>query len=232
MSKFFLIALASLVLVFSFSAAEAEPRSITVSGSGNIRFPPDMARFTVGAITEASTAGVAFKNASAAGKKILAAVMSGFSIPRDNVQTREVTVHPVYGKRGRNTKVPQITGYRATHRIEIRVGDLDILGRLFDALVKNGANTFSGLSFFIKEAAAQKDEALKKAFADAKRKAHILATAAGKKIGRVLQIEEQGADPVRPQMMSFQAVERSGVSPGTIEVKASVRVVFEFADGP
>ena len=105
--------------------------------------------------------------------------------------------------------------------------DLDAAGKVIDAAVAAGENTVYGPSLSLSDASKLYREALKKAVADARDRASVLAAAAGRELGRVTAISE-GGSVVIP--LAEKAVADSGapVVSGPQETTASVTVSFEL----
>jgi hypothetical protein len=73
------------------------------------------------------------------------------------------------------------------------------------------------------------DEARGKAMAEAKRKAELLAQAAGAKLGRVTSISEESAALPQPRLYARAEMAVSTPVPiaaGEVEIKATLRVVY------
>jgi uncharacterized protein YggE len=123
---------------------------------------------------------------------------------------------------------PRITGYVATNSLRVTVRDLDGLGPLLDAAVSDGANTMDGLMFEVSELSDRQDEARAKAVEDARRKAAILATAAGAELGQVLSISEGVLQGGPVPMFETALAERSSVpvAAGQMDIAVTIRAVF------
>jgi uncharacterized protein YggE len=213
------------------AAAEDQVPSIAVTGSGRVRAAPDMARVSAGVVSEAPRAADAVRDNNAAMQKVTAALAAA-GIEKKHVQTSQFDVSPVYADApGRMHGTPEITGYRASHQLAVQVHGVDRVGAVLDALVGAGANQLGGVSFEIAEPAPLLDEARKKAFADARRKAELYAREAGVALGRVLRVDETGGRPPIP--VAFGRMEAAAapppVAPGELELGAEATVVWSLA---
>ena len=108
-------------------------------------------------------------------------------------------------------------------------------GVKFVGAVNAGVNTSSGLQFEVSDPSKGRDEGLRAAFADARAKAALLASAAGRTLGRAVTIAEgaQVAPPQYPRPMAMRAEAASvasdvPVESGTQENVYTVSVVFEI----
>lgn len=176
--------------------AEEKPmsRTITVSASGSVMAEPDVARLTAGLVTEGATAAAALAANTVAMRKVVDEVKAQ-GVDAKDIQTTSFHVEPVmtHPKDG----APRISGYRVSNQVTVSVSKLDSVGNVLDRLVTAGANQVYGLSFEVSKAETLKDEARKMAVANARRRAELLAAAAGAQVGQVVQIAEdaEGGPP-------------------------------------
>ena len=102
------------------------------------------------------------------------------------------------------------------------------LGGLLDKLVTLGANRISGLSFDVAQAEELRDEARKRAVANARRRAELFAAAAGVALGRVLVISEdsQHVAPRGPMLARSQMAASVPIAEGAQEFTARVTITY------
>src|SRR6185503_10040001 len=97
-----------------------------------------------------------------------------------------------------------------------------------------GVNTASGLNFEVSDPARGREQGLRAAFDDAKAKAGLLAQAAGRTLGRALQISEGVQQPpptpypVRAMAMEAKAAQDVPVEAGTQELSFTITATFEL----
>ena len=89
-----------------------------------------------------------------------------------------------------NTEV--IVGYTANNTLSVRTTDIDNVGALIDAAFAAGANTLDNVQFTVQDDSEAREQALTKAVEDARRKADVLAAAAGLQIASIESIAESG----------------------------------------
>lgn len=207
----------------------AEPRTITVQGTGEVATSPDMAEVTVGVTREAPTAEPALTGVATAMEHVLRAARS-FDIADRDIQTRSVNVQPRYARPpgARPGEAAKISHYVATYQVHLRIRDIGKLGVILDALVAAGANQMHGVQFTLSDPKTAMDEARRKAVADARARAELYAAASGVKLGKVLRIAEASTAGPRPLMMTASAIEARSVpiAPGETTIRANVRMVF------
>jgi len=215
--------------------AEELPRTISVSGQGKAGTPPDMATIRTGVVTQAATAREALTANNRAMEKVMS-VLKQRNIAGKDIQTSGFSVYPEYrqtGSRGGPRK-NEITGYRVTNNVSVKVRNLPRLGEILDGLVQAGSNQLSGVSFRLSDPRAITNVARKNAIDDARARAELYAQATGVKVGKVISISEQSIQPPRPM---FQArgfggamAESVPIATGEQQVTATINVMYELLD--
>ena len=202
-------------------------RLITVSATGYAYAEPDRATVSTGVAAEADTAAAALS----ANTELMQKVVDGLKesgIDAKDIQTSNFNVEPRYTN-PRDGTPPVINGYRVSNQVSVLVRDLKGLGGLLDRLVTLGANQIGGLSFEVSKAETQKDEARKEAVANARRRAELLATAAGAEVGEVVTIsEEMSYGGPRPVAMRAAKAESVPIEAGTETLEARVTVTWKL----
>ena len=207
------------------------PRRITVEGQGRIEAAPDMATITLGVTSQARKAGDAMRETSR-GVAAMLKRLTGLGVAPKDIQTRSVTLNPVWSNRSASSGTGNsITGFSASNTVLVRVRNLEALGAVLDAVVADGANTFSGLRFSLQNPEPLAVRARQDAVRYAMAKATQIAQAAGISTGRILSISAH--DRGGPVVMEMAAARLSGpvpVAPGEVTVTESVTLVVEIAD--
>ena len=221
--------LAAAVLLVTFASplrAEERPmhRLITVSASGYADAEPDRATISAGVAAEAETAAAALSANTELMQKVIAGLKES-GIDAKDIQTRNFNVEPRYTNPRDGT--PTIDGYRVSNQVTLVVRDLKALGGLLDKLVSLGANQVNGLAFEVSKAETLKDEARKEAVANARRRAELLAAAAGADLGEVVTItEEMRYGGPRPMAMRAARADAVPIEAGTETLEARVTVTW------
>ena len=119
-------------------AADAEKRTITVTGQGTVTAAPDVAVVTLGVVTQARSAREALSRNTSAMQNLMKALMDQ-AIEEKDLQTSNFSVQPryVYPKRQSSgeQKPPRIVGYTVSNQLTGIIRDLDRLGETLDAAV-------------------------------------------------------------------------------------------------
>ncbi len=217
-----------------------EPRTVSVQGVGKIGAKPDVVHIQLGVTSEAPTA----KDALAANNEAmnrLFQVVKERGIAEKDVQTSHIQVMPQYSqprppRPGEEPKefIPRIIGYRVDNSVSIRSRQIDKLGALLDAVVEGGANQIHGISFRIDDDDKLEAEARKRAMADAKEKAALIAGEAGLVVGPPIRIVEQSGPQLMsdfapaPRMRAMAAAAPMPVAAGEQDVTVSISVIYEL----
>jgi len=220
----------------SITLAVSSPRpSISVTGRGEIMARPDILEITAGVHTRGASAQAAARENGDVMNRILAALKE-HGIAEKDVQTTRLSVSPQYNQpnpRSHEEYVPRIVGYVVENQVRIVSRRLDQAGPLLDAVMNAGANQVHGVQFRIEHPEKLYDEARKRAMADAKGKAMLLAGEAGVVVGPPRSISEHEGNVVQPQPM-FRAAAMAGsapmlpVAPGEERISVNVSVVYEL----
>ena len=224
------LAFAALALATQPVAAQAPPPAISVSGEANVSVTPDFAQVEGGVTSDAKTAREASEANNAAMGKVLLA-LKGAGIDENDYQTSRLSLQPQYAPVTPNRTTPQISGYRASNRVIIKVRDVTKVANVIDTLVGAGANEIGGINFIVTQASKALDEARAKAVADARRKAEIYAKAAGVTLGEAINITEEGAAAPPPVFRGKIAAPMAAgspapVAPGQEQLSITVNVTW------
>jgi len=220
---------------------EHQPPSITVTGTGKIFAVPDVAEISVGVRTDAPTAAKALAENSQLMAKLLERLKEQGVAAKD-VQTSQVQVSPQYSQPGGREPaggaefIPRLVGYRVDNTVQITARKVDKLGGLLDSLVQAGANQVYGISFRVDEPEKLLDEARKRAVADAKHKAELIAGEAGVVLGSPLRIDVEGEAPSPApkryfgREMAMMAAAPTPVAAGEQELRVNVHIIYRIKE--
>jgi uncharacterized protein YggE len=209
-------------------ALAADPRTIAMTGHGEIKAVPDQAQVSAGVTTSAATAAQTLAANSARMRGVFAA-LEKMGVPQKNIQTSNFSVSPQYTN-GENNGPRRLTGYQVSNEVMVRLDDVAKLGNALDALVAAGANQMNGISFSIQNSGPMLEKARADAFGDARARAETYAKAAGVSLGPILSISEGGGEAPRPlyRMAASFAGAPAPVAAGEQSVSADVSVVWEI----
>lgn len=222
------------IIIFSFnSTAAAEERipTISVNGEGVVEVAPDRATISLGVVTrDKNAAKVQNDNAKIASEIIKSVAALG--IDKKNIRTGNYSFHQ-YFRNDNNRRVAD--GYEANNTVIVIVDDLNLVGKVIDAALANGANNVDSLEFGIKDKSKLQNEAIRLAVRDARAKAEVVAAELGKNIIGVLNVSVNSGYISAPRaskmFMADMAAENSVATPiesGMLNCSASVHVDFEI----
>ena len=229
-----LVAIAVLAVGLAGTArAQDEPAALVVNGQGVSTAAPDMATLRTGVLGEGESAGDAIDALSAGLDPVMAALAEAGIAPVD-IQTGSLQLSPVYDDsevepRGPGTP-PRIVGYRAESLLSVRVRDLDALSGVIDRVVTEGANRLDGIGFGLADPVAAEDAALAAAVEDAMRRAAVMAAAAGRRLGPILEVTETGGGGQPTMMRAAMESDAVAIAPGELEIQQQVRLRIALAE--
>lgn len=236
------ITLAALVFGAGSVPAEAQqpttsttPRTIRVTGTGEVQRAADEAHIDLAVETVASTAREAGEQNARQMERVIRALVAA-GIPRREIETRNYSLYPEYAPpppQPREEQQPEIRGYRASNMVSVRTQDLARVGQLIDVALRAGANRLDSVRFSLRDADAAQAEATRRAVERARQSAENIATALGVQLGPVLDASTT-TDLVRPvpyMMRDAREMAQAGapptpIQPGEQTVTATVSVVF------
>lgn len=231
------LVVAALLIAAPLAAQEAagKPRTITVDATGHVERAPDRVVLAFAAETTGKTA-VEASQANARAMHQLLGALSDAGVPKDRIHTQRLSLQPQYAqpKPGERSE-PQIIGYRASNQVQVTLEQVDRAGSIVDAAVGAGANRVSGIWFELADPESARIEALRQAVSQARAEADAIARALGETLGPVLSASTEG--PPSPMLTRARAVTLeaspvpTGVEPGTIDVSATVHLVFSLGGG-
>ena len=179
--------LLAIMLAIASSAAFADTK-ITVKGTGEVRVSADTAVISLGVNARDKDVLTAQQKVNESIAAIRQALID-HGVKEENINTEFINIYAIYDY---NNDQEQLAAYNASSTLAIRVTDMESVGTLIDICFAAGANTLNGISFSASDTEEANTEALKKAVADATKKAEIMAESAGLKITGIEVISEGG----------------------------------------
>ena len=240
MKKYGLLKIAAAGLAFLlagtllFALSKPENTGIQVTGTGIVSIKPDTASIRLAVVTEDNEAAkAAAKNAELTDAVIKAVQKAG--IAAEDTATRNYSLYR-QSRYNSATGTNEYRGYRVSNDLTVTVRDIAHTGKIIDAALQAGANELSDISFYAQDTSAAYEQARTQAFLHAQNAAEALSTAAGKKLGKALFIEEyqnhsayrNSADYVLEERARKMSSVSTPITPGETEVSVTLRVVFEF----
>lgn len=211
------------------SAPRANPRQVTVVGSGQVQGVPDTLTADVGIEFTAPDVTAAMNQTNDRQQAVINALV-GAGVERKDISTTEVTLQPQFNNPEPNGTAT-ITGYRATNAVTVKIHPPDAASRMLALIVGTGgdATRIRSVSYSIADDSQLVKDARTRAFNDAKNRAEQYAQLSGLRLGRVLSISEAtepaaGGPPAPPKAMPSAVP----LEPGQQTVSFSVTAVWEL----
>lgn len=204
---------------------QANPRQVTVVGSGQALGQPDTATADVGIEVVAPGVAAAMNAGNQRAQAVLDALRAR-GIEAADIRTTAVGVAPQYGENS------QVTGYRATNSVQVTIRDLDAAPGALAAVVNAGGDgaRIDAVRFSIADDSALVSQARARAFEDAKARAGQYAQLSGLSLGEVISISETAeGDTPRPLPAPREAMAADvPLEPGQQTVGLTVTAVWEL----
>ena len=197
-------------------------RSVSVTGQGEARVPPDCAVVRVSAVHRAPGVAEALAGADSSAEAI-AATARGFTTP-ERVATTSLQLWSDRDEDGRPS------GFQARHSLVVRCPDIDAAGGLLTALADavGGRLEIEGVSLEVADQSAALVAAREAAYADAVDRATHLAGLAGAELGEVQAVAEGGGVGSPGVRMAKAMSASASFQPGETAVLSSVTVTFQL----
>ena len=207
--------------------AGAKPGTLAVTGEGEIRVRPDIAILGVNVVTSAKTAQEAVQR-NAEKMSAVVEALRDMGIRPAELQTVGYDVIPILDQDEKSPTFGRILEYRVVSQLRVRV-DVEQAGEVIDCAVAAGANMTSGVRYGVRDETAVRSRALESAVRAARRDADVVAKAVGVKIRDSEMVEiNMGGMPIFFREMALPKAGNMStpIEPGTIEIRASVRIVY------
>lgn len=215
-----------------------EPSTLRVTGSSRLLQAADMLVLQVGVVTRHADAQKAVRD-NAEKMQLVVAALKKAGLTEKEFQTGRFSVVPQYSVPPKNPDPnwqATIVGYEVHNSLKIQSAQMELAGALIDSVVKEGSNTIDEVSFTLRDTEQAQARAIGEAVRQARVYADSAAQAANVSLKGVLEMEVNPSfNPVRPMRMEKFAAggfndASTALSPGDVEVTASVTIVYQLKD--
>lgn len=223
-----------------YVSSQAPEHTISVSASATQRVSPDLLLIQLRVQTEAANAAQSQADNARVSDELRTA-LRGVGVQDSDLETTSYSVDPVYRSvqrcdGGECHWTSELTGYRTTHSLSVRLTDLTKGGQVIDAAATAGTNqTFTdSVQFTLKDETrmAVQRSLLQNASVEAGAKARSIATGLGTTVGRVFSASEAYSyypTPNYRDLSAAGAAPTTALSPGQVDVSVSVNVQYEIS---
>lgn len=211
-------------LAWSATARAEEPGGIHVSGVGEVRVVPDMARVTLEVRREGEDAAALKRELDAATEAVLS-LTRDLDIAERDVTAAAVQIFPRYRP---DDGAP--AGVIASRSVEVTVRDLEDLGALINGALERGANGVGGVQLDASNRPDLERQALDLAIDDAVHEARQMAKRFDVTLGALTDASTSSHAP-QPLMMEAAAASRfakDSVAPGELSIRRDVQATFSI----
>lgn len=218
------------------AADEARPRTVSVSGTGEVAAEPDQARVTLGVEARRPTLAEARSEVSATVERVLA-LCRNLGIDPKRVNATRVQIQPEYSWNEKDRK-RVLLGYLVSRQVQVELRDLELLGTLLERAVDAGVNQVNDPMLDSSRRSELERDALAKAVQDARLNADTLARAAGATLGPVRTLNGATSPPVVPMYRRQVAMADAAMAPeatyqaGEMKFTASVNAEYDLVVKP
>lgn len=231
-----LSALLALTMISCTTLPESNtsPRTVSVSGSGEVALSPDMATFSVSFSNTAETTKEAQELTNNAMQRVYDILENEYGIEGDSIKTTSINLSPRYVW---TDGVQSVVGQTASQSIDVKLYDLDKIGPIVDSLSVVSGVEVSSIELGLQDNSEALMHARIKAIDDARAKAADYAEASGMVVGNPLTISDNSGNyyyaNYAPSALMARAVsDESSASAAyyqsDVKVTASVSVVYEM----
>jgi uncharacterized protein YggE len=203
---FTLAAIAASILLSTASAHAQQveqPRTIGVTGQGEVRAEPDRAFVTLGAESRKAKLDDARAEVSKTVDSILK-LTRDLKIDPKLVRATRISVQPEYNW-DQSARERNLIGYYVSRQVEVELRDLEKLGQLLERATDLGVNQLGDPRLDSSKRQELVREALAKAVVDARQNAEVVAKAAGAKLGgaRTINANTEFNPPPMPMVRAM-----------------------------
>jgi uncharacterized protein YggE len=208
-------------------AAQPAPRTLSVTGRGEVLLTPDIAQISIGVRTESEDVAEAMASNTSQVQEVIDVLVAQGVSERD-IQTNNFSIYPQqqYDEKGQVIA----TAFIVENTVNVTVRDLESLGALLDAAVTSGANSIYGIQFDLEDKTEATSEARQAAVENARAQAEELAQAAGVTLGEIQSINAYSTTPgpifYGRGGVAEQAAADVPISPGQLSITVEVNVIY------
>lgn len=202
---------------------------IVAHGRGEIEVTPDRVELLIRVETRAPTAVRAAQDNARATQSVLDTLRRGTALGDANLGTSGFELRPEMSPPD-DGRPSRVVGYVAVNSVRVRTERLALVGPIIDAAIAHGANGVFGPSYYVGNPAVARRSAMVQAVGNARRDAEAMASAAGGRLGNLVEIiaEPPEYDGPRREMGRAILFAASATPIEVPELRESARVVAKW----
>lgn len=214
--------------------------TITVNGSGQAAFPPDVARISF-SVQNTSSSVVDAQTATTKQANAAIDFIKEQGIADKDVKTLSYNISPQYSYPNPCLQgalcptyngTPKITGYQVSETIQVTVRNLSVIGGLLSGIGKLEVQNVNGPAFALDDPTAGYDAARADAINKAKAQATLLAKQLGVRLGKIVNFSASSGGSqyygTAMRAMAAEAAPSPNIPTGENTYSASVSITYEI----
>ena len=205
---------------------------VTVTGEAKSQEKNQIATYTAGveAVNAVKEEAVSEVNSKV---KALTKTIKDFGIKEADLKTQNMSIYQEEeGYLDNGVRKSRKGQWRVSTSLEIKLREIDRAAELMDLLSESGATNVWGPNFSMDDTNEAEKGLYEAAISDAREKAESIAKASGRKLGKILNVNDGGATSnIYPPMYSVRDTVGMGgavAEPGSTTVYKNLTVIFEL----
>lgn len=232
--------MAVLLATAPFAAGQAMATQVTITATNPVidltlteyvDATPDVASFSTGVQTLASTANEAVRQNNVQMAAVIARLKK-LGVADKDIQTTQISLNQQFDYQdGRQV----FRGFSASNMVTAKLRDLKKMPQFLDALAIDGATNFNGPVFAMDDDSKLKAAARDKAWAVATERANAIARKSGYRSARIIRVEEESSDIRRYSQEIVVTGSKVGaeasttpIVPGQLRIPSTISFTFEM----
>lgn len=203
-------------------------RELTVTGNGKVVAKASYTQLQIEVSTSGEDVTIPQQQNAVIMSRVIESLLQ-LNIPRENIQTVEYQIVPVYdyleGKQ-------QFNHYEVINAINVKIPDISQVGTVIDTAVQNGANRVSSIKFQIENADIYYQQALSLALQNAQMKAITIAKTMQLTLHpQPIEIVEESTENrllYKTSATQEQIMASTPIEQGQLTILATVRVKYQY----
>ena len=231
------LAALSLSPLATLAADDTRPRTVNVSGMGEVAAEPDLGRITLGVESRKPSLAEARTEVNSTIDRVLK-LTRDLGIDPKHVNATRVQVQPEYSWNPKDRK-RVLLGYLVHRQVQVELRNLEQLGPLLERAVDVGVNQVGDPALDSSRRKELEREAMSLAVQDARLNAEALARAAGVRLGPVRSLNGSASGPPMPMYRAQVAMADAAAAPpeatyqpGEMKFNANVNAEYDLLVGP
>jgi len=205
--------------------------TITVSDTGEVYAKPDLALATFSVVTEAKTVAEAMSQNTEDMNGVIDFIKKQ-GVEDKDLKTTSFNISPRYEWYEEGSK-RVLVGYEVQQSLQVKVRDLEKIGKIIEGATEFGANQVGDLQFTIDKQDELKKQARAEAIEKAKTKAKELAERLGVKLVRIINFSESSVVPYYYGLEKMAAplgagAETPQIETGENKIEVTVSITYEI----